>query len=167
MNKREKCRNCGAVLKHDKTSEQYDPEYCSGKCRKLDGSEPYIKTPEEQAMVVREAKLTAPATFKDYEKNVGGRYVRRFEPEKLNWGEPMSANDLLQAGFRANREPIKGDWDYEEQELSVAKPVARELNEWQLLKSKAKLLGIKTHAKKRDQIEAEIQEKENEQTRKM
>ncbi|KKM94509.1 hypothetical protein LCGC14_1197650, partial [marine sediment metagenome] len=57
MAKREKCRKCGAKLKHDKTSEQYDPEYCSGLCRRKDGSEPYVKTAEEQAMVVKEAKL--------------------------------------------------------------------------------------------------------------
>ena len=34
-------------------------------------------------------------------------------------------------------------------------------NQWQVLKAKAKSLGIKTHGKKRDQIEAEIKEKEN------
>ncbi len=169
MAKREECRKCGAKLRHDKTSEQYDPEYCSGLCRRKDGSEPYIKTAEEQAMVVKEAKLIAPATFKDYEKNVGGRYVRRFEPEKLNWGEPMSDHDLLQAGFRANREPIDGDWDYQEEleeptkesKLSSGDGEPKKPNEWQLLKAKAKALGISTHAKIKEQIEAEIKEAEN------
>ncbi len=167
--KREECRFCGAKLRHDKTHEQYDPEYCSGLCRKKDGSEPYIKTAEEQAMVVKEAKLIAPATFKDYEKNVGGRYVRRFEPEKLNWGEPMSDHDLLQAGFRANRVPIEGDWDYQHPMKAVVLdpgatmtlPITKKPNQWQLLKTRAKGLGIKTHGKKREQIEAEIKEVEN------
>ena len=170
MAKREKCRKCGAKLRHDKTSEQYDPEYCSGLCRRKDGSEPYVKTAEEQAMVVKEAKLIAPATFKDYEKNVGGRYVRRFEPEKLNWGEPMSDHDLLQAGFRANREPIEGDWDYQhpmeaviaDTEATMTLPIAKEPNEWQLLKAKAKELGIQTHGKNKGQITAEIMDKEAE-----
>ncbi len=169
MAKREECRKCGAKLRHDKTSEQYDPEYCSGLCRRKDGSEPYVKTVEEQAMVVKEAKLIAPASFKDYEKNVGGRYVRRFEPEKLNWGEPMSDHNLLQAGFRANREPIDGDWDYQEEveeptkesKLSSGDGEPKKPNEWQLLKAKAKELGIQTHGKKKEQIETEIKEAKN------
>ena len=160
MAKRVKCRFCGATLKHDKTSDQYDPEYCSGKCRKEDGSEPYIKSAEEQAMVVKEAKLIKPATYKDYQRNVGGRYVRRFEPEKLNWGQPMSANDLLQAGFRANREPIEGDWDYQEMIESLPELPPTQ-NEWQLLLAHAKELGIQVHGKKRDVLEAEIKEVEN------
>ena len=162
MSKRELCRNCGAKLKHDKTSDQYDPEYCSGKCRRLDGSEPYIKTAEEQAMVVKEAKLTAPASFKDYEKNVGGRYVRRNDPGKLNWGEPMSANDLLQAGFRANREPIAGDWDYQAVAEQQAPMPSNEFNNaWDALRAKAKELGIPVHGKKREQLEAEVKEAED------
>ena len=183
MSKRQSCRNCGAKLKHDKTSDQYDPEYCSGLCRKKDGSEPYVKTAAEQAMVVKEAKLTLPATYKDYMKNVGGRYVRRFEPEKLNWGEPMSDNDLLQAGFRANREPIEGDWDYQEKEplpqgegLAPTDQDRKDAEDasgmgyvcdygedpsWNEIRAKAKGLGIKTHGKKREEIEAEIKEVEN------
>ena len=174
MAERELCRNCGAKLKHDKTSGQYDPEYCSGLCRKKDGAEPYIKTASEQAMVVEEAKLTSPASYKDYQRNVGGRYVRRFEPEKLNWGKPMSDSSLLQAGFRANRIPIEGDWDYQEPDFStidgqpemshvevVEKTDNEHLNEWQVLLIKARDLGIKTHGKKKEQIKAEIKENEN------
>ena len=161
MAKREECRNCGAKLRHDKTSDQYDPEYCSGLCRKKDGSPPYVKTAEEQAMVVKEAKLIAPASFKDYEKNVGGRYVRRNDPEKLNWGKPMSDGALLQAGFRANREPIKGDWDYQEEETVLDKP-ARDPNEWDALRARAKGLGISIHGKNKDVLTAEVMNKEAE-----
>ena len=39
-------------------------------------------------------------------------YTRRCDPYNLNWGEPMDADELVQAGFRDNRVPIKGDWDY-------------------------------------------------------
>ncbi|KKK96751.1 hypothetical protein LCGC14_2659610, partial [marine sediment metagenome] len=87
MGKREECRNCGAKLKHDKTSDQYDPEYCSGLCRKGDGAEPYIKSPEEQAMVVEVTRKARPASLEDYKKNVPSKYARRFEPEKLNWSK--------------------------------------------------------------------------------
>ncbi len=160
MSKREKCRFCGATLRHDKTLDQYDPEYCSGLCRKKDGAEPYVKTAKEQTLVVTEAKLTKPASFKDYEKNVGGRYVRRFKPEELNWGEAMSDGELVQAGFRANREPIQGDWDYQEAVVED-EPSTKEPNEWQSLVSKAKELGIKTHGKKKGQLVAEIKEMEN------
>jgi hypothetical protein len=158
MSKREDCRNCGAKLRHDKTSDQYDPEYCSGKCRKADGSEPYIKTPEEQAMVVEVKKKKKVASLDDYRKNVPSRYARRHEAEKLNWsGNEMNEEELAQAGFRANRKPIPGDWDYQEEAVEPAKPQT----EYQLLCAKAKELGIKTVGKKREVIEAEIKEKEN------
>ncbi len=170
MSEREKCRGCGAKLRHDKTSDQYDPEYCSGKCRNLDGSEPYVKSAEEKAMVVEVTKKARPASLEDYKKNVPSKYARRFEPEKLNWSKnEMNENELKQAGFRANREPIPGDWDYEgvgedtidgHPEMSQVEIVLKP-NEWDLIRARAKELGIQTHAKKREQIEAEIKEAEN------
>lgn len=39
-------------------------------------------------------------------------YVARREPELLNWGEWMSARELDEAGLKANRVAIPGDWDY-------------------------------------------------------
>lgn len=192
MTQREECRKCGAKLNHDKTLDQYDPEYCSGKCRKEDGSEPYIKTAEEKAAVVVAVKKQRVASLEDYKKNVPSRYTRRFEPEKLNWSDnEMNEDELKQAGFRANRRPIPGDWDYQEtdslppgegvtpteqdrKDLDDAAgsgfvyddepgsvQVAKKQNQWQLLKAKAKKLGIQTHGKKKEQIVAEIKEKEN------
>jgi hypothetical protein len=171
MSKREECRACGAKLKHDKTSDQYDPEYCSGKCRKLDGAEPYVKTAEEQAAVVAVASKTRPATLEDYKKNVPAKYARRFEPEKLNWSKNrMNEDELKQAGFRANREPIPGDWDYEAVEkeiyediLDAAKDVIdRQPTEYELLKEKAKALDIKIFGKTKDVLAKEVEEAENE-----
>jgi len=159
MSKREKCRYCEAVLKHDKTSDQYDPEYCSGKCRRLDGSELYIKTEAEKAMVVEAVAKVKPASLEDYNKNVPSKYARRFEPEKLNWSKnKMNDGELEQAGFRANREPIPGDWDYG---VVVVQEPAKEPNEWNAILARAKELGISTHGKKRDVLEAEIKESEN------
>ena len=161
MSKREECRCCGAKLKHDKTSDQYDPEYCSGKCRKNDGAEPYVKTPEEQAAVVAVVSKTRPATLEDYKKNVPAKYARRFEPEKLNWSKnKMNEDDLKQAGFRANREPIPGDWDYEE--IAVEDIVIeKEPTEYELLKEKAKALGVGIFVKTKEVLAAEIEEAEN------
>ena len=159
MSKREECRGCGAKLRHDKTSDQYDPEYCSGKCRKGDGAEPYIKTPEEQAQVIEVVSKTRPATLEDYKKNVPCKYARRFEPEKLNWSKnKMNSSELEQAGFRANREPIPGDWDYEVE--SVDEP-QKEPTEYELLKEKAKALGIKIFGKTKEVLAAEVEEAEN------
>jgi hypothetical protein len=39
-------------------------------------------------------------------------YVIRAAPELLNWSAPMSAMELEQAGLKANRVTIPGDWDY-------------------------------------------------------
>jgi len=41
------------------------------------------------------------------------RYASRTNPEKLNWGEVMSSAELANAGLKANRVPIPGDFDYE------------------------------------------------------
>ena len=111
MIKREKCRNCEAVLKHDKASDQYDPEYCSAKCRVADGAE---RLPESEATsaAIDSGRV---ATLEDYKKR-SADYCRRFEPERLNWGAPLNAPQLKQAGLRANRQPIPGDWDFEVKE---------------------------------------------------
>ncbi len=185
---REECRHCGAKLKHDKTSDQYDPEYCSGLCRKLDGSEPYVKTVEEQAMVVEVVKKRNPASLEDYKKNVPSRYARRFQPEKLNWSKHrMNKEELEQAGFRANREPIPGDWDYgtgvarepvtlpkgatrtavelgqlEQAKRNAAVMAQKPPSEWEQMKEKAKGLNIKIFGKSKEQLAAEIAEKEAE-----
>ncbi len=184
MSRREECRKCGAKLKHDKTSDQYDPEYCSGKCRKNDGAEPYVKTPAEQAAVVEVVKKERPASLEDYKKNVPSRYARRFEPEKLNWSKnEMSEDELKQAGFRDNRKPIPGDWDYkvlsdepskepqyplgstrtgENGRPEVYVKTVKQPTEWDGIRRTAKDLGIKIFGKKRAQVEAEIKEAQNE-----
>ena len=160
---RNECRKCGAKLKHDKTSDQYDPEYCSGKCRKEDGSGAYVKSAEEKAMVVQATTKKRPASLEDYKKNVPSKYARRFEPEKLNWSKnEMNEDDLKQAGFRANRKPIPGDWDYEEPKVPSDIELPNEPNEWDLMRARAKELGIHTHGKNKGQVAKEIMEKEAE-----
>lgn len=108
--KREKCRNCGAILRHDKTSDQYDPEYCSAKCRKQDGVDP-LSGAEVVSTAINAGRV---ASLKDYNKR-STDYHRRLEPEKLNWGVKLNAPQLKQAGLRANRVPIPGDWDFVEE----------------------------------------------------
>lgn len=120
---RDKCRYCENERKEG--VEWYDDDYCSGKCKKADGGViPLAAKPDRTNR--------APASFADYmlyypkgigEKDKRGQrirgrepklYRRRNEPEKINWGEPLSEAELKQAGLRANREPIPGDWDYKE-----------------------------------------------------
>lgn len=40
------------------------------------------------------------------------KYIKRSEPDKLNWGPWMSSDELSKAGLKANRVTIPGDWDY-------------------------------------------------------
>ena len=40
-------------------------------------------------------------------------YAPRANPDNLNWGDHMSYDELAMAGFKANRVPIPGDFDYE------------------------------------------------------
>ena len=40
-------------------------------------------------------------------------YIQRQEPDRLNWGPRLNFNELNQAGKKANRVAIPGDWDYE------------------------------------------------------
>ena len=116
------CRYCRNKRKEG--VEWYDDNYCSGKCKKADGGE--IEPAKERSKTVgwvaslEEYKL-------DYPKNLGERDARgqrikgrkpkrlrrRFEPERLNWGTPLSAPQLKQAGLRCNRKPIPGDFDFE------------------------------------------------------
>jgi hypothetical protein len=118
---RDECRNCGA--KSREGLEWYDDDYCSGKCKKEDGG---VIEPEPE----RNRNAGKVASLEDYlvywPKNLGQKdrrgqrikgkrpkaYARVWEPERLNWGPKMTKAQLKQAGFRANREPLPGDWDF-------------------------------------------------------
>ena len=39
-------------------------------------------------------------------------YITRREPGRLNWGPWLNTAQLEQAGLKANRVSIPGDWDY-------------------------------------------------------
>ena len=96
------CRYCGTEKKED--VDWYDETYCSGKCKSLDGG---IVQPAHTSPTTQKASLI------DYQQDKRHiKYRRRFQPEKLNWGEPLNAPQLKQAGFSANRKPIPGDWDF-------------------------------------------------------
>ena len=166
---RNKCRFCGNERKEGVP--WYDDDYCSGKCKRQDGGE--IDSVPEQVKASGD-KASLVEYLLDYPKKLGEkdgrgqrikgrmpkRYRRRCDPEKLNWGEHLTIEQLSQAGLRCNREPIPGDWDFiETRDGPEAQDASR--NAWFILKAKAKELGIKTHGKNRPQIEAEIQEKEN------
>lgn len=109
--KERKCRYCKTVKKPNVKWD--DPIYCSGKCRKMDGAEPLpvIEPLPGSPASLSEIPKPAVATLADY-KSHPNKYRRRLDPETLNWGEVLTREQLKQAGLRANREPIPGDWDY-------------------------------------------------------
>lgn len=121
---RNKCRYCGTERKEG--VEWYDDDYCSGKCKKADGGE---IASEPERIKSSGIKASLDDYLLDYPKNLGEknnrgqrvrgrtpkRYHRRFEPQRLNWGEPLTPAQLKQAGLKANREPIPGDFDFVEE----------------------------------------------------
>ena len=75
--------------------------------RKRDTSAPKTVT----CVTKPERDVTRNACLFDYEANRQD-YATRAEPERLNWGPWMSADELARAGLSANRVTIPGDWDY-------------------------------------------------------
>lgn len=111
-----KCKTCGATKKNDET----DPLYCSVKCRLADGAEVVPKQEFSDIKIVEAEEVkdalepSSVATLVDYYARPS-QYHRRLDPERLNWAEPLSAPQLKQCGFRCNRKPVPGDWDYTEE----------------------------------------------------
>jgi len=112
--KKRVCRRCGA--KKRPNVKWIAPDYCSGICMRADGlAVPVGKPSKDESPKVEDKPADRKATLKDYQAHPED-YHRRLDPEKLNWGEPLSAPQLKQAGLRANRKPIPGDWDYVEEQ---------------------------------------------------
>lgn len=100
----------------------------SGECSEKTLSSEDTLTPSEQGMEdmgfkrvvldkltdssIVSCKIEEPASLEDYLDPDGRKYATRTNPEKLNWGEPMSYAELLKAGLVANRVTIPGDFDY-------------------------------------------------------
>jgi hypothetical protein len=125
--KRDECRNCGA--KSREGLEWYNDDYCSGKCFAEDGG----TIPPAPAQRQAEGKVASLEDYRTYwPKNMGQKdkrgqrikgkepkiYRRIYEPERLNWGAPLNGAQLKQAGFRGNRKPLPGDFDYVEEEVN-------------------------------------------------
>lgn len=120
--RRDKCRFCENERKDG--VEWYDDDYCSGKCKKSDGGEIHPITDQIRSF----DKASLNDYILDYPKKLGEkdnrgqrikgrlpkRYRRRFDADRLNWGDALTTPQLKQAGLRANREPIPGDWDFAE-----------------------------------------------------
>ena len=117
---RKTCRFCGNERKAG--VDWYDDDYCSGKCKKLDGG---VILPEIEKAKHEGMKATIEDYFLDYPVSIESghkvkgrtpkRYRRRYQPERLNWSAELTAKQLKQAGLRANRESIPGDWDFVEE----------------------------------------------------
>ena len=121
---RNKCRFCENERKDG--VEWYDDDYCSGKCKKADGG---VIVAEPERIKTSGVMASLNDYLLDYPKKLGEkdvrgqrikgrvpkRYHRRFDPERLNWDKPLNAPQLKQAGLRANRVSIPGDWDFVEE----------------------------------------------------
>ena len=117
---RTECRTCGNIRKEG--VDWYDEDYCSGKCKAQDGGQ----IPPAADAKASGAVASLDDYLLDYPKGLGEkdkrgqrikgripkRYRRRFEADRLNWGESLNAPQLKQAGLRSNRKPIPGDFDF-------------------------------------------------------
>ncbi len=57
--------------------------------------------------------VVAPSVSYAHYMNNLDKYITRREPKLLNWGPWMDSQQLAEAGLKANRVAIPGDWDYE------------------------------------------------------
>ena len=55
--------------------------------------------------------IIQPGSLRHYEVHPS-MYATRTNPDLLNWGQHMNSDELKQAGLKANRVPIPGDYDY-------------------------------------------------------
>jgi len=119
---RKKCRHCGVERKPD--VEWIAPDYCSGICMRADGLRPPLVGKPTK---IEDKPADRKATLEDYQFH-SEDYRRRLDPERLNWGAPLDVVHLKQAGLRANRIPIPGDWDYVGEEKEEKKEIVKEVS---------------------------------------
>ena len=103
-----RCKQCGL----DVTGKR---QFCDDRCRMAfnrSQSEQSEQTEHEQPEQMKpNTQPEQVASLEHYHANPD-QYATRANPELLNWGEPMSLNELGQAKLKANRVTIPGDWDY-------------------------------------------------------
>lgn len=87
-----KCKQCN----RDYEAVRATSQYCSSVCR----LKSHRETLSQQAVSLE--TLIGPNVY----------YWPRAHPERINWGEHMTMDQLKEAGLVANRVPIPGDWDY-------------------------------------------------------
>ncbi len=109
-----KCKNCDNEL----TGRQKN--HCSDRCRKALSRTSKSDIPNPDTKVGQTRTGTHPATHAEhlefYYANPD-RYATRTNPDKLNWGPLMTMDQLEQAGLKANRVSIPGDWDFGEKRV--------------------------------------------------
>ena len=115
-----KCKHCG---KEFTSKRKVGATTCSDKCRQARRRQ--LKTSVTNIRDTIDMDVTlAPVTDKpvtDKSKQVTlehyyanpDQYATRARPQLLNWGEWMTTDELVLAGFIANRVSIPGDWDYD------------------------------------------------------
>lgn len=110
------CKRDGCI-----DNKRHRSPYCSNACKQAD-HRAKCNTPSVTDVTVTHTEpvtLTADeatAMGNGSEFSIGGsdgkHYAERANPDTLNTGEYMTANQLKAAGLKANRLPIPGDHDY-------------------------------------------------------
>lgn len=95
--------------------------FCSGTCKKryhrASGTDVPVEVGQKQVgqadcvPVVEGGRMMQVGL--DHYRTCPDQYAKRVHPELLNWGLWMNRTELEQAGLKANRVSIPGDWDYE------------------------------------------------------
>ena len=85
----------------------------NGSLSKLSKPEPAEKVRDQMKKESVGDFYVGPASLADYNDPDGRKYATRTSPDSLNWGGPLSWNELQKRKLVANRVTIPGDWDYD------------------------------------------------------
>ncbi len=106
-----KCKQCNVEVSGRQL-------YCSDKCKQEAYRNRSTVTTVTDVTVTPTVTRPEPVTveertasYQDYIDNPDD-YATRANAAALRWGEWMAMDELAEAGYKANRVTIPGDWDY-------------------------------------------------------
>ena len=99
------------ALTQDGLDDMGDPALTAVTVKNVDSSESSRQSKISEETEQEVCKIIPEGSYEDYIARPYA-YATRANPEKLNWGEPMTFHELQASPFVANRVPVEGDWDY-------------------------------------------------------
>lgn len=105
-----RCEQCNCEYEPKRATSRYCSPKCRARAQRLVHLQAGLAHGSDGARVLAHAQ----AGYELAHARIGSEvyYYPRTRPERLNWGEPMTMDELKDAGLAANRVPIPGDWDY-------------------------------------------------------